>query len=38
MAELLRTTSESGLTLSHPSGPFPCKAINKILWRTCESG
>ncbi|NXG38388.1 L2GL1 protein, partial [Dromaius novaehollandiae] len=21
-----------------PYGPFPCKAINKILWRTCESG
>lgn len=20
------------------SGPFPCKAISKILWRTCESG
>lgn len=20
------------------AGPFPCKAINKILWRTCESG
>lgn len=19
-------------------GPFPCKAISKILWRTCESG
>ncbi|KAM8798550.1 lethal(2) giant larvae protein homolog 1 [Eudromia elegans] len=21
-----------------PYGPFPCKAINKILWRTSESG
>nr|XP_025042165.1 lethal(2) giant larvae protein homolog 1 [Pelodiscus sinensis] len=21
-----------------PYGPFPCKAINKVLWRTCESG
>ncbi|KAF1446200.1 hypothetical protein FQV07_0009621, partial [Pygoscelis papua] len=21
-----------------PYGPFPCKAISKILWRTCESG
>ncbi|XP_032178523.1 lethal(2) giant larvae protein homolog 1 isoform X3 [Mustela erminea] len=21
-----------------PYGPFPCKAINKILWRNCESG
>ncbi|XP_020015164.1 lethal(2) giant larvae protein homolog 1 isoform X1 [Castor canadensis] len=21
-----------------PPGPFPCKAINKILWRNCESG
>ncbi|KAG7460006.1 hypothetical protein MATL_G00216580 [Megalops atlanticus] len=21
-----------------PYGPFPCKAINKILWRTTESG
>ncbi|CAO2643423.1 Lethal(2) giant larvae protein homolog 1 [Lemmus lemmus] len=21
-----------------PYGPFPCKAINKILWRSCESG
>ncbi|XP_038618445.1 lethal(2) giant larvae protein homolog 1 [Tachyglossus aculeatus] len=21
-----------------PYGPFPCKAINKILWRTCDSG
>ncbi|KAM6957462.1 LOW QUALITY PROTEIN: lethal(2) giant larvae protein homolog 1 [Aplochiton taeniatus] len=21
-----------------PYGPFPCKAINKILWRTCQSG
>uniref|UniRef100_A0A8C2SU61 LLGL scribble cell polarity complex component 1 n=1 Tax=Coturnix japonica TaxID=93934 RepID=A0A8C2SU61_COTJA len=21
-----------------PYGPFPCKAISKILWRSCESG
>ena len=21
-----------------PYGPFPCKAINKILWRNCASG
>ncbi|NWX19331.1 L2GL1 protein, partial [Aegotheles bennettii] len=21
-----------------PYGPFPCKAISKIVWRTCESG
>uniref|UniRef100_A0A663NC62 LLGL scribble cell polarity complex component 1 n=1 Tax=Athene cunicularia TaxID=194338 RepID=A0A663NC62_ATHCN len=21
-----------------PYGPFPCKAISKILWRTCDSG
>uniref|UniRef100_A0A8C5KEM7 LLGL1 scribble cell polarity complex component n=1 Tax=Jaculus jaculus TaxID=51337 RepID=A0A8C5KEM7_JACJA len=21
-----------------PYGPFPCKAINKILWRSCELG
>ncbi|KAF5911953.1 hypothetical protein HPG69_015931 [Diceros bicornis minor] len=21
-----------------PYGPFPCKAINKILWRSCQSG
>ncbi|XP_049632778.1 lethal(2) giant larvae protein homolog 1 isoform X2 [Suncus etruscus] len=21
-----------------PYGPFPCKAINKILWRSCASG
>ncbi|XP_075417088.1 lethal(2) giant larvae protein homolog 1 isoform X2 [Tenrec ecaudatus] len=21
-----------------PYGPFPCKAINKILWRNCRSG
>ncbi|KAK2510156.1 hypothetical protein MC885_017835 [Smutsia gigantea] len=21
-----------------PYGPFPCKAINKILWRNCKSG
>ncbi|KAJ6655973.1 hypothetical protein lerEdw1_004558 [Lerista edwardsae] len=21
-----------------PYGPFPCKAINKIVWLTCESG
>uniref|UniRef100_A0A8C5KI02 LLGL1 scribble cell polarity complex component n=1 Tax=Jaculus jaculus TaxID=51337 RepID=A0A8C5KI02_JACJA len=27
-----------GLTLSPPPGPFPCKAINKILWRSCELG
>ncbi|XP_044517692.1 lethal(2) giant larvae protein homolog 1 [Gracilinanus agilis] len=25
-------------TSTVPYGPFPCKAINKILWRTCESG
>ncbi|XP_069066198.1 lethal(2) giant larvae protein homolog 1 isoform X2 [Pleurodeles waltl] len=23
---------------SIPYGPFPCKAINKIQWRTCSSG
>ncbi|XP_077019528.1 lethal(2) giant larvae protein homolog 1 isoform X2 [Tamandua tetradactyla] len=21
-----------------PYGPFPCKAINKILWRSCQAG
>ncbi|XP_048408451.2 lethal(2) giant larvae protein homolog 1 isoform X1 [Stegostoma tigrinum] len=26
------------LTTSVPYGPFPCKAINKILWRTSETG
>ncbi|XP_006901248.1 PREDICTED: lethal(2) giant larvae protein homolog 1 [Elephantulus edwardii] len=25
-------------TVTTPYGPFPCKAINKILWRNCESG
>ncbi|KAM4844100.1 lethal(2) giant larvae protein homolog 1 isoform 7-T7 [Thomomys bottae] len=24
--------------LTTPYGPFPCKAINKILWLNCESG
>ncbi|XP_059835655.1 lethal(2) giant larvae protein homolog 1 [Hypanus sabinus] len=26
------------ITSSIPFGPFPCKAINKILWRTSETG
>ncbi|XP_051877144.1 lethal(2) giant larvae protein homolog 1 isoform X1 [Pristis pectinata] len=26
------------ITSSIPYGPFPCKAINKILWRTSETG
>ncbi|KAF7243084.1 hypothetical protein EYD10_10569 [Varanus komodoensis] len=25
-------------TATIPYGPFPCKAINKIMWQTCESG
>ncbi|XP_061455141.1 lethal(2) giant larvae protein homolog 1 isoform X2 [Rhineura floridana] len=25
-------------TSTIPYGPFPCKAINKIVWLTCESG
>ncbi|KAJ7305987.1 hypothetical protein JRQ81_010353 [Phrynocephalus forsythii] len=25
-------------TSTIPYGPFPCKAINKIVWQTCESG
>ncbi|KAG5279416.1 hypothetical protein AALO_G00077560 [Alosa alosa] len=25
-------------TSTIPYGPFPCKAVNKILWRTAESG
>uniref|UniRef100_A0AAR2J1Q4 Lethal giant larvae homologue 2 domain-containing protein n=1 Tax=Pygocentrus nattereri TaxID=42514 RepID=A0AAR2J1Q4_PYGNA len=26
------------VTSTIPYGPFPCKAVNKILWRTTESG
>ncbi|XP_015264810.1 PREDICTED: lethal(2) giant larvae protein homolog 1 isoform X1 [Gekko japonicus] len=26
------------VTSTVPYGPFPCKAINKIVWQTCESG
>ncbi|XP_053220150.1 lethal(2) giant larvae protein homolog 1 isoform X2 [Podarcis raffonei] len=25
-------------TSTIPYGPFPCKAINKIVWQTCDSG
>ncbi|XP_069501803.1 lethal(2) giant larvae protein homolog 1 isoform X2 [Ambystoma mexicanum] len=31
-------SSSQPVSSSIPYGPFPCKAINKILWRTCSSG
>lgn len=30
--------SSQPVSSSIPYGPFPCKAINKIQWRTCSSG
>uniref|UniRef100_A0A669QCX9 LLGL scribble cell polarity complex component 1 n=1 Tax=Phasianus colchicus TaxID=9054 RepID=A0A669QCX9_PHACC len=30
--------TQQPITATVPYGPFPCKAISKILWRTCESG
>ncbi|XP_014448388.1 lethal(2) giant larvae protein homolog 1 [Tupaia chinensis] len=32
------TTVSSHTDAVPPLGPFPCKAVNKILWRSCESG
>nr|XP_033770016.1 lethal(2) giant larvae protein homolog 1 isoform X1 [Geotrypetes seraphini] len=31
-------TSSQPVMSTIPYGPFPCKAINKIQWRTCSSG
>ncbi|NWY02947.1 L2GL1 protein, partial [Nothoprocta ornata] len=31
-------TTQQPVLSTIPYGPFPCKAINKILWRTSESG
>ncbi|KAJ8363988.1 hypothetical protein SKAU_G00128190 [Synaphobranchus kaupii] len=30
--------TQQPITSSIPYGPFPCKAVNKILWRTTELG
>uniref|UniRef100_A0A8C9EXV2 LLGL scribble cell polarity complex component 1 n=1 Tax=Pavo cristatus TaxID=9049 RepID=A0A8C9EXV2_PAVCR len=30
--------TQQPITAVIPYGPFPCKAVSKILWRTCESG
>ncbi|KAH0632032.1 hypothetical protein JD844_020056 [Phrynosoma platyrhinos] len=32
------TKTQQPATSTIPYGPFPCKAINKIVWQTCESG
>uniref|UniRef100_A0A674ERW3 LLGL scribble cell polarity complex component 1 n=1 Tax=Salmo trutta TaxID=8032 RepID=A0A674ERW3_SALTR len=32
------TYTHQPVSSSIPYGPFPCKAINKILWRTTQSG
>uniref|UniRef100_A0AAZ3RG63 Lethal giant larvae homologue 2 domain-containing protein n=1 Tax=Oncorhynchus tshawytscha TaxID=74940 RepID=A0AAZ3RG63_ONCTS len=32
------TYTHQPVSSSIPYGPFPCKAINKILWRTIQSG
>lgn len=32
------TCSQQPVSSTIPYGPFPCKAINKILWRTKETG
>uniref|UniRef100_A0A3Q3M8P6 LLGL scribble cell polarity complex component 1 n=1 Tax=Labrus bergylta TaxID=56723 RepID=A0A3Q3M8P6_9LABR len=32
------TYSHQPVSSSIPYGPFPCKAINKILWRTTQTG